>query len=385
MHDVKIKNDTGDPIPVTNVGGSSGDGAILDGVTASIKATVKNFAGDKALAVSLTDSTGTQLGTGNGTSAAAQRVTLSSDSTGILAAITNVVQLNGQAIAMGTGVRSAGTQRVTIATDDSVPVTNASLSVVGNGASATAQRVTLANDSTGVLATVSTVSTVTSLTQMNGQAITMGTGVRAAGTQRVTIATDDLVPVNYTQVAGSAVSTAATGVQKVGVVGNAGAIFDGATGSAVPANALLNGLRATTANPTNAASGNTVAQMADKAGRTVVTVGNVRELIGVQQTSVAANTETTILTSGGAGVFNDISQLIITTAGAAAQTITIKDATGGTTRLVLNYPNAAVAPGAPLVINFNPPLPQAAAAANWTVTQSLTTATNYTVVFVKNL
>lgn len=44
--------------------------------------------------------------------------------------------------------------------------------------------------------TITTVSTVTSLTQMNGQAIQMGTGARTAGTQRVTIATDDLVPVS---------------------------------------------------------------------------------------------------------------------------------------------------------------------------------------------
>lgn len=42
--------------------------------------------------------------------------------------------------------------------------------VVGNGAAATAQRVTLANDSTGVLATVSTVTTVSTLTTLaNGQ------------------------------------------------------------------------------------------------------------------------------------------------------------------------------------------------------------------------
>lgn len=39
-----------------------------------------------------------------------------------------------------------------------------SLAVVGNGAAATAQRVTLANDSTGVLATVTTVTTVGTLT-----------------------------------------------------------------------------------------------------------------------------------------------------------------------------------------------------------------------------
>lgn len=46
------------------------------------------------------------------------------------------------------------------------------------------------------LAAVTTVATVTSLTQMNGAAIAMNTGVRAAGVQRVTIATDDLVPVS---------------------------------------------------------------------------------------------------------------------------------------------------------------------------------------------
>lgn len=40
-----------------------------------------------------------------------------------LATVTNLSQMGGAAIAMGTGVRSAGTQRVTIATDDVVPVT----------------------------------------------------------------------------------------------------------------------------------------------------------------------------------------------------------------------------------------------------------------------
>jgi hypothetical protein len=44
--------------------------------------------------------------------------------------------------------------------------------------------------------TVSTVSTVTNLSQLGGTAIAMGTGVRTAGTQRVTIATDDVVPIS---------------------------------------------------------------------------------------------------------------------------------------------------------------------------------------------
>lgn len=62
------------------------------------------------------------------------------------------------------------------------------------------------------LATVTTVSTVTSLTQMNGQAIAMGTGVRTAGTQRVTIATDDIVPASQSGTWNIGTVTTLTGI-----------------------------------------------------------------------------------------------------------------------------------------------------------------------------
>lgn len=48
-------------------------------------------------------------------------------------------------------------------------------------------------------------------------------------------------PANHVQVAGTNVATAAAGVQKVGIVGNAGGAVDQATGSAVPANAVMAG------------------------------------------------------------------------------------------------------------------------------------------------
>lgn len=86
-----------------------------------------------------------------------------------IATLTNQTQMNGQAISMGTGVRDAGTQRVTIATNDVVP---ASQSGTWN------------------------IATVTNLSQLGGTAISMNTGVRDAGTQRVTIATNDVVPVS---------------------------------------------------------------------------------------------------------------------------------------------------------------------------------------------
>ncbi len=83
----------------------------------------------------------------------------------------------------------SGTVSITANSAVNVAQINGVTPLMGNGASGTgAQRVTLANDSTGVLATVN------SLTQMNGQTIAMGTGTRSAGTQRVTIATDDVVP-----------------------------------------------------------------------------------------------------------------------------------------------------------------------------------------------
>ena len=132
-----------------------------------------------------------------------------------LGTVTNLAQLGGTAISMNTGVRDAGTQRVTIATNDSVPVTGTfwqttqpvsgpltdtqlratAVPVSGTFWQAT-QPVSLATLPT--LASVTTVSTVTNLAQLGGTAISMNTGVRDAGTQRVTIATNDSVPVTGT-------------------------------------------------------------------------------------------------------------------------------------------------------------------------------------------
>lgn len=67
----------------------------------------------------------------------------------------------------------------------------------GNTANTTAWLVTGTGGTfpvSGTLTAVTTVSTVTNLSQMGGAAISMNTGVRDGGTQRVTIATNDSVP-----------------------------------------------------------------------------------------------------------------------------------------------------------------------------------------------
>jgi hypothetical protein len=137
----------------------------------------------------------------------------------------NVSQMGGTATSMNTGVRDAGTQRVTIATNDVVPVSgtvttsppaNASTNVtqlvgtavdVNSGTkSAGTLRVVLATDQPALtnklLVTPDSVALPANqsvnVNQLGGTAISLNTGVRDAGTQRVTIATNDVVPVTGT-------------------------------------------------------------------------------------------------------------------------------------------------------------------------------------------
>jgi hypothetical protein len=186
-----------------------------------------------------------------------------------------------------------------------------------------------------------------------------------------------------TFIGATAAVASSAGVQKVGIAGGtAGAAIDGAIGAAPPANALQIGAKAATANPANATAGNQVALMADKAGRLVMTLGQVRELVGVVSNAAIVNTtETTIIPAGGAGVFNDLVALIISNNSATAPTtVTIKDATAGTTRLVVN-----IAAQDNQDIQFNYPIPQAVANNNWTATCAVTgSSTVITCVFLKN-
>lgn len=65
-----------------------------------------------------------------------------------------------------------------------------------------------------LLAPADTLAGVTNLSRLNNQIISMNTGVRDAGTQRVTIATNDLVPVSGSR----STNTAAPGANNVGAI-----------------------------------------------------------------------------------------------------------------------------------------------------------------------
>ena len=137
----------------------------------------------------------------------------------------DVLTVNGVAPAFGTGLRGATVQRVTVATDDLVPVSAASLPLPAGAATSALQTTQDTSINTllkpaSTLAAVTTVATVTNLSQLGGAAVSMNTGVRDAGTQRVTIATNDSVPVTGTITAVTAITNALpAGTNLIGKVG----------------------------------------------------------------------------------------------------------------------------------------------------------------------
>jgi hypothetical protein len=202
----------------------------------------------------------------------------------------NVSQINGVTTLMGNGATGTGSQRITIANDNTLPTGWASSVAIASTTSGqtgplaqcavttaaptytTAQtdplscdtagslrttvtnanvngQATMANSSPVVIASnqsaipvtlTSTTLTGTSavnVAQINGVTPLMGNGVTGTGSQRVTIASDNTAfSVNATL---SAETTKVIGT--VRNVGNAGAVFDAATGAAPPANTVAMG------------------------------------------------------------------------------------------------------------------------------------------------
>jgi hypothetical protein len=162
------------PMPVDDAGGSlTIDNAALSVTGGGVEASALRvtIASDSTGVLSVDDN-GASLTvdnaalsvTGAGVEASALRVTIATDSTGVLSVDDNggSLTVDNAALSVTGGGVEASALRVTIATDStgvlsiddnsgSLTVDNAALSVVGGGAEATALRVTIASDSTGVL------------------------------------------------------------------------------------------------------------------------------------------------------------------------------------------------------------------------------------------
>src|SRR3990167_5678478 len=130
--------------------------------------------------VTLVNGTGTELGT------AVDPLNVEGTLTTTISTIdtvTNLVQQGGIAISLNTGVRDTGTQRVTIATDDVVPVTF-------TGSTDVATQTTLASALTSLQTLDNAISgAVFNITQIGGAAAPIGAGLEATAV-RVTLPTD---------------------------------------------------------------------------------------------------------------------------------------------------------------------------------------------------
>lgn len=150
----------------------------------------------------------------------------------------------------------------------------------------------------------------------------------------------------------------------------------------VSGNPVLQGGEARTTNPTAVADGDLVRQMHDDLGRQVVAPHAPRDRTVHQHTVITGTGETTILAAGGANVFRDLVHIIISNSdGNNLAIITIRDSTGGTTRLEL----AAAKLGGGATVTFPVPLKQATANNVWSAQLDVaTTSVHITVVAIEN-
>lgn len=127
---------------------------------------------------------------------------------------------------------------------------------------------------------------------------------------------------------------------------------------------------ARTANPTAVAGADRVDAAFDDLGRQLVVQGQVRDLISHANITIANSTTETTLLAAVASTFLDLVSLVLTNASSTAVTCTLKDSTGGTTRMIID-----LAANGGAVINLPRPLPQATVNNNWTLTLSINTVT----------
>lgn len=184
------------------------------------------------------------------------------------------------------------------------------------------------------------------------------------------------IPITGTVTVGShAVTNAGTFAVQAASAG------DVAHDAADSGNPVKVGAQARTTNPTAVADADRVNLTADDLGRQVVVLNQVRDLVGSQVTTITNSTSETTIVTAVASTFCDLTHLTITNASATAVTATLKDSTGGTTRGIY-----ALAANGGIVLTFPVPKKQATVNNNWTITLSGNTVTVYIVAeFVQNI
>ena len=134
-------------------------------------------------------------------------------------------------------------------------------------------------------------------------------------------------------------------------------------------NPVKKGLQARQTNPTAVADGDRVNAIGDDLGRQVVVLNQVRDLVTDNNITLTSTTTETTLLSAVASTFLDLTQLVITNSSSTATTITIRDATAGTARMIID-----IAANGGAVISFAVPRPQTTVNNDWTAQSSASVA-----------
>lgn len=155
-----------------------------------------------------------------------------------------------------------------------------------------------------------------------------------------------------------------------------------ASGSSLTSSPVTTGGLAKTANPTAVTDGQVVNNLHDKLGKQVV-VNSIRDLKGVQNTTITTSTSETTIVTAVASTFLDLYGLILTNSSGTGTNVTIKDSTSGTTRATIYVP-AGDTRG--FMLTESAAIPQATVNTNWTATSSASiTSLFVAALYVKNL
>lgn len=293
----------------------------------------------------------------------------------------NDVTVTGSVAVTGTFYQA--TQPVSVATVPSHDVTNAGTFAVQNTAATPAGTNNIGDVDVLTLPAIpagtNNIGDVDVLT-INGVAPAFGTGARGATVQRVTIATDDSVPVTgtfwqATQPVSAASLPLPTGAATLaeqqtqttslsvmddwdnGASDGASVSGDVAHGTADAGEPVKIGGKALSADPTAEATGDRVNALFDLIGRQVTFPYSLKENLvsGAITTAMTGTTSTSLIAAPGAGLYNYITQITVSNAhGTVGTDVAIQDGSGGTT--IYTIPAAAVYGGA--VVTFPAPLKQ---------------------------
>lgn len=342
--------DIGD-VTVNNAAGAAAVNIQDGGNSITVDGTVDLGATDNAVLDQIEVNTSYGDNTGGGVEAGSLRVTLASDSTGLLS-----VDDNG----------------------GSLTVDNAALSQTGGGTEAAALRVTIANDSTGLVSVDDGGSTLS--IDDGGGAITVDGTVGITSTSAAPLVITDAG--NFTLAANSGVDIGDVTINNTSAnpVVARGSITQGTAPGGVDRPFWMAGVSRSTVLPISTDSGDVTGIQTDVGGRIVITK-SPREFVEKRRIVLSGSAETTLVTAASAGVFLDLSAITFSNNSATQKTVLIRDGSAATPIIEMTLDASAGGAHLPYPVE----MPQGTAANAWTAEMdvSATSAVSITAVFVE--